>query len=224
MISKFSVCSYVAYTATPFANVLIDSSSDDDLFPKDFLITLDKPVGYVGAEELFGRESIEPRGALDGLPVIRTIPDDDSLQYVTGKKTKNEERNQLTQSVLQAIDSFVVGCSIRLCRGQWNQHMTMLIHTSHVVSQHEQFKEQVEEYLLNMKLEREEEDEALKARFKELCGSDFFKISKSLKAEDLFEFDLVWKNSKKFIDRLIVVMENHTSEERLSYSSTDPLS
>jgi hypothetical protein len=79
LVKKFAIVSYVGYTATPFANVLIDSSVEDDLFPKDFIVTLDKPLGYVGTEELFGRDAIEPRGALEGYPVIRNIPDKDAI-------------------------------------------------------------------------------------------------------------------------------------------------
>src|SRR5262249_54550182 len=34
---------YVGYTATPFANVLIDPSVEEDLYPRDFIIDLPKP-------------------------------------------------------------------------------------------------------------------------------------------------------------------------------------
>ena len=51
------VC-YIGYTATPFANVLIDPFDvdpvyGDNLYPKDFIISLPKPLGYCGTSELF---------------------------------------------------------------------------------------------------------------------------------------------------------------------------
>lgn len=60
ILSLFSCRSYVGYTATPYANVFIppqisDAELEDDLFPKDFIVCLPKPAGYVGAMEFFWR-------------------------------------------------------------------------------------------------------------------------------------------------------------------------
>jgi len=57
MLNHFNVSSYCAITATPFANVLIDSENrnDDvgsDLFPRSFIWTLDKPSTYMGVKEI----------------------------------------------------------------------------------------------------------------------------------------------------------------------------
>lgn len=51
---------YVAYTATPFANVLINPTDQDDLFPKDFVIALPRPSGYMGAREFHDFDSPVP--------------------------------------------------------------------------------------------------------------------------------------------------------------------
>ncbi|MDZ7640957.1 MAG: hypothetical protein U5J62_02855 [Desulfurivibrio sp.] len=53
---------YIGYTATPFANIFIDPDTDadmlgNDLFPRDFIVSLDAPSNYVGAEKIFGEES-----------------------------------------------------------------------------------------------------------------------------------------------------------------------
>src|SRR5688572_17719562 len=60
LLGRFQRRCYVAYTATPFANILIphdayDPAVHNDLYPKDFIVDLPKPDGYFGAEELFGR-------------------------------------------------------------------------------------------------------------------------------------------------------------------------
>jgi hypothetical protein len=225
ILKKFSVISYVGYTATPFANVLIDASVGDDLFPKDFLVSLEKPLGYVGAEELFGRDAVEPQGALEGLPVIRTIPNEEAAAFAPKKKTGNQaptEVNVLTPSMLEALDSYVVACSTRLARGQWKQHMTMLIHTSHLVAKHMELKQAFDEYVLNLKLDRQEGSEDLKERLKAIWERDFKPVTEQFKAAKLPDFLSVWKNSEKFIERLEVVMENHASEERLTYDRSDP--
>jgi len=222
LVGKFSVVSYVGYTATPFANVLIDSETKDDLYPKDFIVNLEKPIGYVGTEELFGRDAIEPRGALAGLPVIRTIPDHEITVSSKKKNGKKSAESPLTPSLLNALDSFIVGCSTRLSRDQWKQHMTMLIHTSHLISDHKNLKEAMDEYVLNLKLDREEDSDELKERLQEIWKKDFVEISKNFNAIDIPDFEVIWKNSAKFIERIEIVMENHASEERLTYNRPDP--
>ena len=57
MLNHFDVSSYCAITATPFANVLIDSENRNndvgsDLFPRSFIWTLDKPSTYMGVKEI----------------------------------------------------------------------------------------------------------------------------------------------------------------------------
>lgn len=57
MLNHFKVSTYLAITATPFANVLIDVDNENedfgyDLFPKSFIWTLDKPSTYMGVDEL----------------------------------------------------------------------------------------------------------------------------------------------------------------------------
>ncbi len=222
IIKKFRVSSYVGYTATPFANVLIDASLDDDLYPKDFVVSLDKPVGYVGAEELFGRDAIEPKGALNGIPVIRTIPDNDADRHSPARSTKSPVNNVITGSLAEAIDAFIVGCSARLSRNQWGQHMTMLIHTSQLVLQHTELKSAIDQLVLDMKLDRRDNMESFKERLKLHWERDFVRVSKLFKAAEIPAFDIVWRNSEKLIERLEVIMENHESEERLTYDRPDP--
>lgn len=41
---------YVAYTATPFANVFVDPDDVDDIFPKDFIVSLEPPTAYMGGK------------------------------------------------------------------------------------------------------------------------------------------------------------------------------
>ena len=59
LVGRFRRVAYVAYTATPFANVLIDPAAVDriagqDLYPHHFIIDLPQPPGYYGVERIFG--------------------------------------------------------------------------------------------------------------------------------------------------------------------------
>ncbi|PLC10914.1 hypothetical protein AUQ48_16550 [Kocuria flava] len=42
---------YVAYTATPFANVFVDPEDSQDLFPKDFIVSLTPSPAYMGGKD-----------------------------------------------------------------------------------------------------------------------------------------------------------------------------
>ena len=58
ILGLFTHRAYVGYTATPFANVLIDpdsvhSSLGRTLYPRDFIIALPKPEEYIGLQEFF---------------------------------------------------------------------------------------------------------------------------------------------------------------------------
>ncbi|MGR5962275.1 hypothetical protein ACT7DN_15410 [Bacillus paranthracis] len=58
LLQKFKKSAYVAYTATPYANIFIDHVANNDetgrdLFPSDFIYALDAPSNYFGAEKNF---------------------------------------------------------------------------------------------------------------------------------------------------------------------------
>jgi len=79
LLSLFDQRSYVGYTATPFANVLIHDGGytkelGEDLFPRSFVFSLPTPTDHVGPSMIFGRAS-EVDGQDPGLPIIRHVPD-----------------------------------------------------------------------------------------------------------------------------------------------------
>lgn len=88
ILRKIPRATYIAYTATPFANILIDPDASDnqvgeDLFPKDFVVQLPRPDGYTGTEELFGTSA-------QGRDVLRPVDpaDVNALKPKQRKKAK----------------------------------------------------------------------------------------------------------------------------------------
>ena len=117
---------YLAYTATPFANIFIDPTTDDemykdDLFPIDFIISLDPPSNYVGSEKIFGNDS-------DSLDIVRNIG---NIEDIIKLKHKKELKiKELPNSLQSAIYSHIISKAIRLLRGQENKHHSMLVNVS----------------------------------------------------------------------------------------------
>lgn len=142
LLNLFDQSSYLGYTATPFANIFIDPENDDemlkgDLFPRDFIISLDTPSNYIGAKRIF-----EEEGDLD---IVREVNDYEEILPL--KHKKDEFPETLPSSLLEAIRTFVLVKAMRNLRGQRNSHNSMLINVSRFTDIQSNVKWQVHEYL-----------------------------------------------------------------------------
>ena len=120
---------FVGYTATPFANVFIDPHSDDemlgsDLFPKDFIFSLDAPSNYFGADRVFGDIDEERKRCR----VLRYISDHGDVLPL--KHKRDFEVQELPESLRSAIRTFMISMAIRSSRDQQSDHMSMLVNVS----------------------------------------------------------------------------------------------
>jgi hypothetical protein len=124
LLSLFSKSSYVGFTATPFANIFIapDSAHDmleDDLFPRDYIYSLEPPSNYLGPVKMF-REQEEL--------FIRIF--DDAEEIFPQRHKKYLEVNHLPPSLLESMASFLIVNALRDLRGQVNTHRSMLVNVS----------------------------------------------------------------------------------------------
>jgi hypothetical protein len=125
LLKLFSKRCYVGYTATPFANIFIDPDSThdmygDDLFPKNFIVSLDPPSNYFGPAKVFPSDRDST--------IVRNIEDHDATLPLT--HTINHHVDELPASLLIAVRTFVVAKAIRLARGQRQEHCSMLVNAS----------------------------------------------------------------------------------------------
>jgi hypothetical protein len=124
LLSLFHRSCYVGYTATPFANIFIDPDTDDealkqDLFPRHFIVGLDAPSNYFGAQKVF----LDSRDRH-----VRLIDDNEDVFAI---KHKIDHRvDMLPESLVQAVRAFVVARAIRNVRGQQAAHASMLVNAS----------------------------------------------------------------------------------------------
>lgn len=136
LLRCFARVSYVAYTATPFANILINPNAEDreggdDLFPRDFILTLPHPPGqkYVGPDRLFGREQLPGEvGQVEGLDVIRIVPSLDVDQVVPPKGKRKTYAPKIPSSLRDALTDFLLAAAGRMARSGDDQPCTMLVH------------------------------------------------------------------------------------------------
>jgi len=129
---------YIGYTATPFANVLIDPSYQHDLYPGDFIVSLPKPDDHFGTERIFGRTRLlddDTDEEFAGLDVVRIVPDDE-VPFLRPKWRESNFIPELTPSLKYALHYFWLACAARFVREQQNKHSTMLIHTTHLTEVH----------------------------------------------------------------------------------------
>lgn len=132
---------YVGYTATPFANIFINPVTEtsmygEDLFPRDFIVSLDPPSNHIGPDYFFlgdGRESL--------------IEIDEHQEVLPLKHKKNHVMNGLPDSLTAAIRYFVVARAIRLARGHTSKHTSMLVNASVYNDVQSQIRDRIQSYL-----------------------------------------------------------------------------
>jgi len=142
LLQLFTRSSYLGFTATPFANIFIDPDTDhemlgDDLFPRDFIYTLDSPTNYVGPTALFGEEP-----AFD---VLRTI--EDAYEIFPMKHKADLTLDSLPESLVDSVFSYLLANAIRDLRGQGPTHRSMLVNVSRFTAVQDQVASLVHELL-----------------------------------------------------------------------------
>ncbi|MDB4286730.1 Z1 domain-containing protein [Akkermansiaceae bacterium] len=226
ILSIFERSSYVGYTATPFANIFIDPENEDqmlngddykDLFPRDFILSLDPPDNYVGPHRIFSDNS--------DIDCIRSIDDNEDLLPI--KHPIDHVPEALPESLIQAINSFIISRATRLLRGQTGKHNSMMINASRftnvqnllsglVYDQVKKLKQSIGHYAALP------EDEALKnSQIKSLHYTwinDFKNLSPS---HTSFGWPEIQGALKASVDPVEVISINSSTPDVLDYSTTD---
>lgn len=133
---------YVGYSATPYANALVNPDDPEDLFPKDFIISLDRPVGYMGVSDFF-----DP--LVDYEDLVKGDFSQPELAFIR-RVTKSQEEDD--DDLKRALRSYVLAGAIKLYRQSRDpvrymptalKHHTMLIHTSSLRGAHASLAERI---------------------------------------------------------------------------------
>lgn len=150
LLAMFARSSYVGFTATPFANIFIDPESSNDsfysdLFPKDYIYSLNAPSNYTGARNVFGKNG----SANYMLVEINDDPEnEDSIASLLPLSHKQGFRvKRLPEDMKTAIESFLLANTLEDLKGMSENHRSMLINVSRFTSVQEHVCSLVNGYL-----------------------------------------------------------------------------
>jgi hypothetical protein len=224
LLQKFKKSAYVAYTATPYANIFIDhdANNDDmgrDLFPSDFIYALDAPSNYFGAEKIFNRENekyvvgIPNNEVVYELDETITYPPNDFPFIIKHKKEYDNELKHLPESLYDAVRLFVINIAIRNLRNQM-KHNSMLIHISRFTGVHIKVRKLTAEYFDNLKAE-------IKAFGKYPQYSNDLKAMQdtfNTRLKDIeFDFNTILEEVCKIVDSIQIVDVHQKAKIPLAY-------
>ncbi len=123
LLMLFNKTTYLGITATPFANIFIDSKVEDDLFPGDFIYTLSAPDNYIGPDRIFGENG-------DYVNIVETIDLTELEEYFPTKHKKDLIVDDLPTDLYEAAYYFLLANAVRDFRGDTTEHRSMMVHIS----------------------------------------------------------------------------------------------
>lgn len=214
LLRKFQRCAYIAYTATPFANILIPHDTVDprvgnDLYPKDFIVDLPMPDGYFGAEALFGRLDPVSGDDVGGLAIVREVPDEDVQASLEGR---------LPSTLEVALLDFVLAGAARAQRGQGQLPATMLIHTTSRIIEQNRLATQIETLFAEIRDEwRYHRQHRIHERLRERWESEFRSVTRASHINRDVPFEQIEEHIGPFFESVQVREVNSATGAVLDY-------
>ena len=153
LLKMFSKSSYVGFTATPFANIFIDPENynamvAEDLFPKDYIYSLNAPSNYIGARNIFDEDG-QAGYMLE--EIDDNIENPESIAFILPLRHKSTiQVRKLPEDLKTAVAAFMLANTIEDLRGMERNHRSMLINVSRFTAVQEQVAELVNEYVKEM--------------------------------------------------------------------------
>ncbi|MDT5014775.1 MAG: hypothetical protein QOD39_935 [Mycobacterium sp.] len=212
---------YVGYTATPFANIFIDPTIPDDLYPRDFVVDLPRPADYFGPERLFGREPLTEEehdlgAGVDGLDVVRYVEDDEvrDLRPPRKKAERAVWDPVITPSLSSALRYFLLATAARRARGHAGKHSSMLIHTTQYAGLHERYRGPLLAEVEDVRRAIARDDVA---NLKALWDGEIKRVPAEEVGEQSVRFSALLPHLSDVLDDVAVIVDNYLSDERLFY-------
>ena len=211
---------YLAYTATPFANLLIDPGDDDGLYPRDFIVDLQTPPQYFGAERIFGRAELssesEVNDRYDGLDVIRTIEPDEARRMASGGTDGHPAE------LASACRWFLLATAARRVRSGERSDSSMLVHTSMLADTHLRTRRDVDAALAHVRERLANDREAELGRLRALYEAETAVVPADDFGNAAIGFDELVPALLDGTTEVQVIVDDYQSADRLAYVDGRP--
>jgi hypothetical protein len=140
--TKFQALNYVAYTATPYANVLNEKPGPESMYPSNFVSCLGVSNRYFGPQVIFGIEGQD----YDGLDIVNEIKNEEVLAI---KQIYKGTSSTLPEELQKAILWFYCCFAIRRHEKVY-EPVSMLIHTSQRQVDHERLAQFIKTWISSL--------------------------------------------------------------------------
>jgi hypothetical protein len=214
ILGLFAKSCYVGYTATPFANIFInpeayDEEVRDELFPRDFIYSLDAPTTYFGPDKVFLNDESSQL-------ILQTISDCEGFLPFSHKR--EDAVAGLPPSLYRALNQFIIARAIRNLRGQANKHCSMMVNVSRFVPVQRTVRDFISVYEKKLR-------EAVKANYampEAVSAKNLYMQNlKSVLEGDYPEVEFDWSEIKASLwsvfDNLRIYVINSKSDEALDF-------
>ena len=218
ILKLFSHSTYLAVTATPFANILINpyiegtDKIDPDLFPDDFIYCLPTPSNYIGSEKLFRDEN--------NSSMVIPIKSDDVQYSFPFKHKKTQDIAFLPNSLKKAIRYYAITNAVRDILGHPKTHRAMMINVSRYVD--------VQNHLKGKVLDFWNDDIMLYAKSYSQMGSLALQYTEIKEIKLIFEessieieYGISWDEVQRTLylsnEKVNIVSVNQKSSDALDY-------
>jgi hypothetical protein len=211
LLSLFQKSAYVAYTATPYANIFIDHNAEieelgKDLFPKDFIYALEAPTNYFGAKKIF--LDTDDKHLIPISDYNTDIPTDHKSDFKIA---------DIPDSLMKAIRLFTLNISVRSLRGSGKKHNSMLIHATRFTGVHILLATLIEKYLKEIKEDVSAFGKLTDARQQSQIIKDLNDTFDEYLSGIEFEWNEVISNLTDLIDSIVVREVHQKTSVPLEY-------
>lgn len=170
LLGELKRAQYIGYTATPFANVFVSPEDSEDIFPKDFIISLTPPDVYMGGRAFHDLDGIASEDI--GNPAVSN-----EAAFIRDLRADEEDADDELRS---ALDAFVLTGAVKLWRSTADptlsfRHHTMLVHESVRTTEHKELAQRIRSVWDRAAYA----SPATKERLREMFERDFTPVSAS---------------------------------------------
>lgn len=221
LLAMFAKSSYVGFTATPFANIFIDPENEnnmffEDLFPKDYIYSLNAPSNYTGARNIFGE------GGTASYMLVEINDDVEDLSSIAAILPLSHKQNlkvpKLPEDIETAVAAFMLANTIEDLKGLAKNHRSMLINVSRFTIIQEQIAALVNDYLKNMQAAcRNYASLDVKLAIKDSLIGKLKETYEEIYSDVEYEWSVVQKQLHSSCAGIVVQVFNRNAGQNFSY-------